>query len=147
MDLTWVLPHGPFMWPFLWILGVYGIRYLLIAGITFAAWYARRPRGKLQPAMPRFAQLRREIAYSIAAILIFGAINGAIFGYGIAAHTQLYWDVAKYGWVYFWLSIPLMILVHDAWFYWTHRLMHTRLLFRRFHGVHHLSRNPTPWAA
>jgi sterol desaturase/sphingolipid hydroxylase (fatty acid hydroxylase superfamily) len=40
-----------------------------------------------------------------------------------------------------------MILAHDAWFYWTHRLMHTRALFHLFHGVHHLSRNPTPWAA
>jgi sterol desaturase/sphingolipid hydroxylase (fatty acid hydroxylase superfamily) len=40
-----------------------------------------------------------------------------------------------------------VILAHDTYFYWTHRLMHTQALFRTFHGVHHLSRNPTPWTA
>ncbi len=147
MDLSVLLPHGPVWWPFLFGAGIYGVRYLLVAGLAFAAWYARRAPRKLQPAMPRAAQIRREIVYSIAAIVIFGVINVIIFGYGIAPHTQLYWNVAEHGWVYFWLSIPLMILLHDAWFYWTHRLMHARVLFRAFHGVHHLSRNPTPWAA
>jgi len=142
-----LLPQGPFLAPFLFAAGVFGIRYLLLAGIAFLAWYARRRDGKLQRAMPRGGQIRREIAYSAMAVLIFGLINGAIFGYGIAPHTQLYWDIAQYGWAYFWLSIPLMILAHDAYFYWTHRLMHTRALFRIFHGVHHLSTNPTPWTA
>jgi Delta7-sterol 5-desaturase len=142
-----LLPHGPFWWPLVVGVGIYGVRYLLIASLAFAAWYAGGARGKLQPAMPRFAQIRREIGYSVAAVLIFGLINAVLFGYGIMAHTQMYWDVAQYGWLYFWLSIPLMVLVHDAYFYWTHRAMHTRLLFRAFHGVHHLSRNPTPWTS
>src|SRR6266853_1534804 len=113
-----LLPQGPFLWPFLFGAGIYGIRYLLLAGIAFLAWYGKRavqPRNrKLQDAAPQ---------------------------------TQLYWNAAQYGWVYFWLSIPLMIVVHDAYFYWTHRLMHTRALFRTFHGVHHLSTNPTPWTS
>src|SRR6266700_3284126 len=146
-----LLPQGPFLWPFLFGAGIYGIRYLLLAGIAFLAWYGKRavqPRNrKLQDAAPRAGQIRREIAYSVMAVLIFGVINGVIFGYGIAPHTQLYWNAAQYGWVYFWLSIPLMIVVHDAYFYWTHRLMHTRALFRTFHGVHHLSTNPTPWTS
>ncbi len=143
-----LLPQGPFLWPFLFGAGIYGIRYVVLAGIAFAVWYGRRnTRGKLQRAMPQRGQIRREIAYSVMAVLIFGLINGVIFGYGLAPHSQLYWNVAQYGWIYFWLSIPLMILVHDAYFYWTHRLMHTRALFRTFHGVHHLSTNPTPWTA
>jgi sterol desaturase/sphingolipid hydroxylase (fatty acid hydroxylase superfamily) len=148
IDLARVLePEGPFWRPFLYGAGIYGVRYLIVAGLAFSAWYARRARGKLQSAMPRRADVRREIAYSVSAILIFGLINGLIFGYGVAPHTQLYFRVADHGWTYFWLSIPLMILAHDTWFYWTHRLMHTRALFRLVHGVHHLSRNPTPWAA
>ena len=146
-----LLPQGPFLWPFLFGAGIYGIRYVLLAGIAFLAWYGKRavqPRNrKLQDAAPRAGQIRREIAYSVMAVLIFGVVNGVIFGYGIAPHTQLYWNAAQYGWVYFWLSIPLMIVVHDAYFYWTHRLMHTRALFRTFHGVHHLSTNPTPWTS
>src|SRR2546428_477013 len=125
----------------------YGMRYPLLAGIAFLAWYGKRavqPRNrKLQDATPRAGQIRREIAYSVMAVLIFGVINGVIFGYGIAPHTQLYWNAAQYGWVYFWLSIPLMIVVHDAYFYRTHRLMHTPALLRTFHVVHHRSTHPT----
>lgn len=37
------------------------------------------------------------------------------------------------------------ILVLDAWLYWKHRLLHTRLLFG-FHKGHHVYRDPTPLA-
>ena len=44
-------------------------------------------------------------------------------------------------------ELAAMILLHDAYFYWAHRFMHTKWLFRRVHRVHHKSRTPTPWAA
>jgi sterol desaturase/sphingolipid hydroxylase (fatty acid hydroxylase superfamily) len=55
--------------------------------------------------------------------------------------------VADHGWPWFCTSIVLTIFLHDAYFYWTHRLMHHRRLFPIFHRVHHLSHNPSPWAA
>ena len=42
---------------------------------------------------------------------------------------------------------PLIIVAHDAWFYWTHRALHHRRWFRAVHGRHHASLHPTPWAA
>jgi len=49
-----------------------------------------------------------------------------------------------YGWTYFVLSLAIMMCVQDTYFYWTHRLMHHRALFRFFHRTHHLSTNPNP---
>ncbi len=40
-----------------------------------------------------------------------------------------------------------MVLLHDAYFYWTHRLMHLPKIFKWVHQLHHHSDNPTPWAA
>jgi Delta7-sterol 5-desaturase len=40
-----------------------------------------------------------------------------------------------------------MILWHDFYFYWTHRLLHRPWWLRHVHAVHHRSRNPSPWAA
>jgi len=40
-----------------------------------------------------------------------------------------------------------MIVLHDTYFYWTHRLMHWKPLFKLAHKTHHLSTNPTPFAA
>jgi sterol desaturase/sphingolipid hydroxylase (fatty acid hydroxylase superfamily) len=45
-----------------------------------------------------------------------------------------------------WQVIALIVL-HDAWFYWMHRALHTRALFRLTHLAHHRSRTPTSWAA
>ena len=44
-------------------------------------------------------------------------------------------------------STALLIFTHDAYFYWTHRLMHWKPLFPVVHRIHHLSHTPTPWAA
>ena len=55
-----LLPQGSFLSPFLNATGIYGIRYVLLAGIAFLVWYARRPGGKIQSAMPRGAQIRRD---------------------------------------------------------------------------------------
>jgi sterol desaturase/sphingolipid hydroxylase (fatty acid hydroxylase superfamily) len=38
-------------------------------------------------------------------------------------------------------------MLHDAWFYWTHRLMHHPRVFPWSHRTHHLSVAPTPWSA
>ncbi len=43
--------------------------------------------------------------------------------------------------------LAVIILVHDAYFYWTHRAMHHPRLFRRFHRFHHKTVTPTAWAA
>jgi len=49
--------------------------------------------------------------------------------------------------LWFWLAFPCMFIIHDAYFYWMHRVMHHPKLFKLFHVVHHKSTNPSPWAA
>jgi sterol desaturase/sphingolipid hydroxylase (fatty acid hydroxylase superfamily) len=40
-----------------------------------------------------------------------------------------------------------MIVLHDTYFYWTHRFMHLKRVYPIVHRVHHVSINPSPWAA
>lgn len=42
------------------------------------------------------------------------------------------------------LSFPVIVLVHDAYFYWTHYLFHKSKFMYRFHKDHHLSGEATP---
>ncbi|RYZ49867.1 MAG: sterol desaturase family protein, partial [Chitinophagaceae bacterium] len=62
-------------------------------------------------------------------------------------HTTIYLDIKTHGWFYFFISIVAMIVLHDAYFYWTHRLLHTPWFMKHIHVVHHRSVNPTPLAA
>lgn len=80
-------------------------------------------------------------------ILVFTAAGWVVFHPAVRPHTLFYFDIGERGWLYFSLSIPLSILVHDAYFYWTHRLMHWRPLYRIAHATHHRSTNPSPRAA
>jgi Delta7-sterol 5-desaturase len=152
--VDWYLPlfvaPGNFWVPTFTLAGLYGVRYVAIAGIAYALGYGRAGavrRHKLQPAMPSGAQLRREIGCSALAVLVFGAVNGALSALGALPHTRLYAHVAQYGWAWFALSIIAALVLHDTYFYWTHRLLHLRAVFRVVHRVHHLSTNPTPWTA
>jgi sterol desaturase/sphingolipid hydroxylase (fatty acid hydroxylase superfamily) len=62
-------------------------------------------------------------------------------------HTRIYFHLRDHSLFYFVASILFIILLHDTYFYWTHRLMHWKRIFRYVHRVHHLSHNPTPLAA
>ncbi|MDI9359124.1 MAG: sterol desaturase family protein [Phycisphaerales bacterium] len=40
-----------------------------------------------------------------------------------------------------------MFFLHDFYFYWMHRVIHHRRLYKLFHMEHHKSHKPTPWTA
>lgn len=92
----------------------------------------------------------REIASSLLTFVVIGTINWflalAIPGdrYGLF-YNNYYNDIGKYGWAYFFLSIFLMLVIDDTYFYWTHRLLHHPLFYRRVHKVHHYSVDPNPF--
>lgn len=103
---------------------------------------------KLQPKAPKLDDYAREIGYSVMTIALFALAPVVLLHIpSIAKHTTFYKNINEHGWVYFFLAFPLLFLMHDAYFYWTHRLMHHKKLFKAFHLVHHKSTNPSPWAA
>ncbi len=152
MDAYYALLSAPgaFWTPTLVLAGLFAVRYLAFAGIAWGVGYRRgvaeRAR-KLQPAMPAAAQIGREIGYAAFAVAVFGAINGILAFAGVVPHTLLYRAIGQYGFPWFVVSIAVALVVHDTYFYWTHRLLHLRAIFPRVHRVHHLSTNPTPWTA
>ncbi|MEZ5301757.1 MAG: sterol desaturase family protein [Verrucomicrobiales bacterium] len=127
------------------------VRYLFFAGVAYLAGYVifkdRWWKRKIVAALPQSSEVWREVRFSALTLAIFGLVGGATLWAAKEGYTQMYWKVGDRGWPWFWASIALTILLHDAYFYWTHRLMHRPSLFRAFHRVHHLSHNPTPWAA
>ncbi len=144
-DLIAALPA----WPT--ILGVHLLLIVVPAGIAFLALWVWKGnplrRRKIQPGYAPSHAVRREIFYSLQTALIF-ALNGVFIYVAMAKGWSLtYTEVADYGWLYAVFSLAATIVLHDAYFYWTHRLMHHPRLFDRFHRLHHESHSPSPWAA
>jgi lathosterol oxidase len=44
------------------------------------------------------------------------------------------------------LSFVVSMIAYDTWFYWMHRLLHTKLFYRRIHRWHHLSLPSVAWS-
>ncbi|MBU6258839.1 MAG: sterol desaturase family protein [Burkholderiales bacterium] len=127
-----------------------GLRYLVFAGLFWFAlhrWLRRRLQRRVIAGWPTAADLRREIAYSLSSLCVFAGIGGALFALIVSGHATIYREPARYGWWWLGASLPLLLIWHDFYFYWTHRLLHRRWLFRHVHGVHHRSRHPSPFAA
>ena len=102
---------------------------------------------KIRARTPKRAQMWMELKNSLRTILVFVAMDIVIFDKNVMGLFKIYEDVGQYGWIYFWISIPLILLIHDTYFYWTHRAMHHPKLFKFFHLTHHRSHNPTPFTA
>jgi len=120
------------------------LRYFLSSGLF--AWATRRFRPGLYDGLD--AQIGREIRWSMIATLIYGAPAGIVlWGWQHHGWTMLYADPAAYPLWYMPVSVLIYLFVQDSWFYWTHRAMHHRSLFKRMHAIHHQSRPPTAWTA
>ena len=126
-------------------------RYVLMAGAAYLVFYVWKRRAwlyrKIQQRFPRNADYWREVGYSALTSLIFAVMVYLCLGTPLRAYTQFYGDIQEYSLAWLLFSIVLTIIVHDAYFYWIHRLMHHPKIYRRAHHTHHISVNPSPWAA
>ena len=124
--------------------GIVALRYLASSGLF--AWLTARVKPGFYAGLG--AQMRSEIRCSLASAAIYGVPAGVLaWGWREHGWTRVYTDLGA--WPLWWLPLSLLtyLLLHDAWFYWTHRWLHRPGPFRLAHGVHHASRPPTAWAA
>lgn len=127
------------------------LRYIFFAGLAYLLFYVWKRkemfRYKIQKEFPRVKMIRTEILYSLLTAQIFAVVI-YLFVFGpVSSYTQIYTHIQERSLWYFFFSIVAAILLHDTYFYWTHRLMHWKKLFPYVHHIHHMSHNPTPWAA
>jgi lathosterol oxidase len=139
--------------PIVWLINVCIdlARYLLVAGTAFVVfwiWGCEHWQSRLiQGVYPQAEKLWHDVRWSMSTVIVFSAVGVAIYYAGRAGVLRRYEDVAAYGWGWFGVTIVLLIVLQDTYFYWTHRAMHHRRLYRAVHRRHHRSTNPSPWTA
>jgi lathosterol oxidase len=125
-------------------------RYFLVAGGTYLCFYLPMRQSsdeqKLQPN-PSWQSIKRDIELSILSAAVFAIASAFIVsGYGWNL-TRIYSDPQQYGLWYLGISYVVVLILQDAYFYFTHRLFHHPSLFHWLHQGHHRSRYPTPWTS
>ncbi|TGK00033.1 sterol desaturase family protein [Leptospira langatensis] len=136
---------------YLFTLATLWVRYILMAGAAYLfIWIIYKEKLKhkiIQKRLPEKDKIFHELKYSAITLMIFAASGILVLLMKQSGMTLIYDKVEDYGVPYMIFSIIAIIFLHDTYFYWTHRLMHHPILFKRMHLVHHKSTNPSPWAA
>lgn len=143
------------MWPPVGIegfLGLWAATYVAHLAVYFAlglglVWVNRRFPHKQIPALQgRERRARRtagqEIRQSLKSLL------GTSFCFAGGLYAQAVgWTQAplELTWISALWTFVAAVVIHDAWFYFGHRLMHTKPLYR-FHKVHHANVTPIVWS-
>ena len=137
------------VWPAIYVIDL--LRYLIPASIAFLIfWVIGRNHWRhlfIQSSFPKNKQLIKEFAYSMSTVVIFSLVGFGLYSGINAGLTPVYKNISDFGVFYLFFSFVLTLLFHDFYFYWTHRFMHHKKIFRHVHRVHHESTNPSPWAA
>lgn len=126
-----------------WYAGMAGFAWITLHWLL-SRWIAGR---RISDKPITRSQLSFEILCSLRSLGVYGLVGGMIAFAVMSKWTPMYFRIEQYGWAWFFGSIGVTILIHDTYFYWTHRLMHHPSLFRWMHATHHHSTNPSPWAA
>jgi len=132
----------------LFTLAIDAARYFVPASIAFVVFWvwgrelfrARRIRSGPSP-------IAHDIARSVVTLFVFSGVGLCVWLAGNAGLLRRYDEIADYGWPWLLLSIAILVVLQDAYFYWTHRAMHRPALYRLFHRAHHEAKVASPWTA
>lgn len=115
---------------------------LFSVGCFMEAWNRSFPERRIQSR-----ESKDRTARDIRSSMVQLSVTSGCLTFGLLAQFK--------GWTLFapleltwWSALPLFVLsiiLHDAWFYWGHRLLHTRALYH-FHKPHHMNITPTVWS-
>jgi lathosterol oxidase len=108
------------------------LTYFLVGVAVFAYVLHLRQRGAfrflIRPPAPKPVRVHMEVFNSALSVILYNGVQLVArifvlgFGYIVTLNNPLpLWEVV--------LSFPLVLIVHDAYFYWTHRWMHHPALF------------------
>lgn len=128
------------------------LRYFLMVGIYYGVVYVffkeKLHQFKIDPDFPEAKMIKEEMYWGVVNNINFFILGVMLYFLYQNGMLKIYTDINEYGWFYAIAIIPVLLFIHDAYFFWSHYLMH-RPWFRKYshHHIHHQFHNVSPWAA
>jgi sterol desaturase/sphingolipid hydroxylase (fatty acid hydroxylase superfamily) len=96
---------------------------------------------KIQPNRFRWEIFRREILFAIISITISATIITYITAQ-LTQHGFITYNKSPTTWWVIGLEFALSFFAFDTYFYWLHRWMHQKTIYKWVHKIHHYSTAP-----
>lgn len=144
-----------------WVLAILArncVAVLLFYGALELRLYVKRAQGNRFKYNARFPADRKSSVFLLGSQGLDSLVRTFATGVPIwtAYEVLILWTFAN-GWVpwltftdnlWYLAALGLVVpIVHEVHFYLVHRLIHTPLLYKHVHSVHHNSVNPSPWSS
>lgn len=121
------------------LLGIY-----FVFGATISFWNQRvLSTKKIQSKTSSKEEINRDIFQSVKSLIFIALLlAGGIYcqHIGFTIRPQRMTPISAVLW------FVVSMFIFDTWFYWGHRLIHTKFLYRWVHAWHHRSTTPTVWS-
>lgn len=116
-------------------------RYILVSGVYhyfFHRWFrATYYKRLINPSSLDQQQAWTEVRRSAITSFIFAVSGTFLVIFWQKGYTQLYYDWTDYPWWYHPLSLCIVLLIQETYYYWLHRWMHRPRVYRLVHKWHH----------
>jgi sterol desaturase/sphingolipid hydroxylase (fatty acid hydroxylase superfamily) len=112
-----------------------GVHHALSSPWGRRLWGVRR----IQRAEPGRSQIRSELLLSLRSLSVMALLDWVLLLAVVSGHSAVYFRWSAHSFAYVAISIVLLFGWHDFYFYWSHRLLHSRWLYERVHRHHHRS--------
>lgn len=130
---------------------IYNTRYLLLTGVFFVIFYkvftSKFINSKIQEKRATKKDFYREIFHSLTSNLVITFFAVVVLFSPLREYTHIYSSVFEYSLLWLPISLLLSLIIHDTYFYWMHRIIHHKKIFRYTHLIHHKSVNPSPFTS
>ena len=101
------------------ILAIDFLRYVIGAGLVWLlvniVLHRQLAHRRILDARPHPGQILHELSYSASTVAIFAATGMLLWLLASSGWVHIYDDVARYGWAWWWASLALIVVAHDAW--------------------------------
>jgi ring-1,2-phenylacetyl-CoA epoxidase subunit PaaE len=94
-----------------------------------------------------WAQIKEEIGASMISFIGSTVFMMVILSFKDSGATKFYVETGKYGLWYEIVTVIIMLLLSDTWFYWCHRSMHHPSVYKYVHALHHKSLDVNPYTS
>lgn len=129
------------------IFGRYVLLALLFERVIKPQVLANAIQRQVQTRKRKEKQEWKEVGWSLLTSVLFAAMTTLMLFVWEMGYTKIYSDMAEYPIGWFVLSIPLLLLLHETYYYWLHRWMHLPGVYKYVHKVHHDSITTSAWTS
>lgn len=91
---------------------------------------------------------RQEILLGSISLLCASATSGLLAWYAVhdGRFLTIYYKPNEYGWLWFFMQIPVIFVWQEYIMYWGHRIYHYPYFYKKFHKMHHAFKYPTAFS-